>query len=429
MGILFQSFSNIVHGMGEIASLGSHVWFFVLPFMLFPLFMYIWMNHIIGRYEMKTPRVLLELIPPKDIEKSPQLMEGLFDGLAGTDKGYIIYEQYVAGNNPPKFSFEVVGSEGHAHFYIRTPVVHRNLIEAHLYAQYPEIEIVEVPDYINEVPKSIPNKDWNLWGTDLKLAKADAYPIKTYHSFEESVTGKMMDPLAGLIEMIAKLPPGQKIWVQYIISPERSDWYKDEGKKLMDELVKGKKEKPKTVIQMLLGTFGAIFTGVAHGLFGGEAEEKKKEAKDLGPIEFRLTPVQRKVLEAIEGNMGKNMFKVKMRFLYLGRRETFNSGAFLPGTFGALIKPYGDANLNNIIPHNPTKTSSEYIFMKSRLEYLQRRIFRRYRDRDRDPHDNVFVLSTTELATLFHLPDGSVVSPALNRVTAKRGGSPSNLPI
>lgn len=430
MDIFFSNIVVVAHAFSQIAAIGAHVWFFVLPVMIFPLFMYLWMYHVIVKYEVAIPRVLLEIIPPKDIEKSPQLMEGLFDGLAGTDKAYLVYEQYTLGANPPKFSFEIVGSDGYVHFYIRTPAVNRNLIEAHLYAQYPDIEIVEVEDYVKEMPKNLPNKEWNLWGTDMKLAKADAYPIKTYHTFEETVTGKMIDPLAGLIEVIGKLPPGQKIWLQYIISPERSSWSDTAGRALVDEIVKGKKEKPIGVMSLLSSHMSDIFGGVIRGILGGAPPEvKKSDSKSADPLDLRLTPVQRKVLEAVESNIGKNVFRVKMRFMYLGRRENYNSGAFLPAIFGAIIKPYGDANLNSIIPFNPTKTSAEYVFTKSRLLYLQRRLYRRYCDRDREPYDNIFVLSTSELATLFHVPDGSVISPSLSRVPAKRSGSPSNLPI
>jgi hypothetical protein len=60
---------------------------------------------------------------------------------------------------------------------------------------------------------------------------------------------------------------------------------------------------------------------------------------------------------------------------------------------------------------------------------MQRRIFRRYIDRDPQPYDVRFLLSTEELATLFHIPDMSVTAPNLNRVVAKRGGAPTNLPI
>jgi hypothetical protein len=408
---------DILHAASRIAVIGTHVWFVVVPVMLYPLFAYLWLYYVIVKYESGLKPLLLEIIPPKDIEKSPQLMEGLFDGISGSGKGYTTFETWVLGESNPRFSFEIAGGDGHAHFYIRTAMIMRNLVEAHLYAQYPTVEIVEVPDYVNDVPRNIPNKDYNLWGSDLKLKKADAYPIKTYHYFEESVTGTMMDPLAGLIEVIAKLPPGQHIWLQFVIKAGDPTFADKDGKKLIDEIVNGKKPKSKSMWGML-----------AERWTGGATEEKSDSKKDI-PVEFKLTPVQRKVLEAVENNLGKHVFSVKMRFMYFGRRETYSKGAFLAAIQGAILRPYSDSNLNSIVIHAGTKTSVEYVFMGSRLRYLQRRLFRRYRDRDRDPDESQFILSSSELATLFHLPDGSVVSPALTRVSAKRGGSPSNLPV
>jgi hypothetical protein len=39
------------------------------------------------------------------------------------------------------------------------------------------------------------------------------------------------------------------------------------------------------------------------------------------------------------------------------------------------------------------------------------------------------MFSTEEMATIFHMPDMSVIAPTLQRVTAKRGSAPMNLPI
>ena len=122
------------------------------------------------------------------------------------------------------------------------------------------------------------------------------------------------------------------------------------------------------------------------------------------------------------------MFKTKMRYLYVGRRETFNKPTGVSALIGG-IKQFNDQNLNSFKPNDDTKTDAKYLFVEPRLRYRQRRIFRRYVSRDSDPQFNRFELSTTELATIFHIPDMSVVAPSLTRVAAKRGGAPSNLPI
>ncbi|HSA08693.1 MAG TPA: hypothetical protein P5099_04965, partial [Candidatus Moranbacteria bacterium] len=78
---------------------------------------------------------------------------------------------------------------------------------------------------------------------------------------------------------------------------------------------------------------------------------------------------------------------------------------------------------------NTTKTTAYHIFIESRLRYLQRKQLRRYRDRSMDGEGGLLVMSSEELATVFHLPDMNVLAPSLTRVETKRGGAPSNLPI
>jgi len=76
-----------------------------------------------------------------------------------------------------------------------------------------------------------------------------------------------------------------------------------------------------------------------------------------------------------------------------------------------------------------TKTYANYLFKDDRLRYRQRRVFRRYITRDGDPSSTKFILSTEELATVFHIPDMSITSPNISHVSSKRGGAPINLPI
>jgi hypothetical protein len=152
-------------------------------------------------------------------------------------------------------------------------------------------------------------------------------------------------------------------------------------------------------------------------------EESKKEEQ---PLEFRLSPGEREVLKAIEDNLGKLQFFTKGRFIYVGRRENFDRSLGVTSFFGG-IKQFNDENLNGFKPGSDTKTVSAYFFKESRLRYRQRKILRRYRSRSMDGFK--MTLSSEELATVFHLPDMSVVAPSITRVEAKRGGAPANLPV
>ncbi len=424
MNILLDSFADIWEFFEAIWQAISVFWFIVLPVAFYYLFKLLWMDFAQEKFAKSIKWTMLEIIPPRDIEKSPKPMESIYAGLTGIMRGFNAFEEFVEGMFILKFSLEIVSNEGSVHFYIRTPKDFKNLVEAHIYAQYPEAEIMEVPDYVDEVPKVIPNKNWDLWGCDFELTKPDPYPIKSYTWFEESITGTMIDPLASLIETIGKLGPEQKIWLQFVITPEKDTWY-NTGRKLIEELT-GRGGKTAGFFEKLLGDLGDIFQGIFGGMFGPVEFAKKEENGDKeAPLEFRLTPGEKDVLKALESGIGKSVFKTKMRFIYLGKRENFDKSSV--SSFMGGIRQFADMNLNSFKIYDRSKTYALHLFADARMLYRQRKIFRRYKDRDLG--GATFILNTEELATVFHMPDMSVMAPALHKVEAKKGGAPANLPV
>lgn len=416
--------------MGSVFSVVTSVWFILFPPILFYVFKLLWALHASGHYASGIKWVLLEIIPPRDIEASPLPMESIFTAFAGVIKSPTAAEEFIKGEFPTSFSLEIASIEGQVHFYIRTQVGFRNLVEAHFYAQYPNVEIVEVDDYVHLVPKTIPNKDWDLWGVDFKLTKPDLYPIKSYKNFEETITGKMIDPLAGLIETMGKLGPGQFLWLQYIITPYTEKWY-DTGKATVDEFLGRSKPKKHGFFGGLFVFLGEVVINTFRGLIGselvfssGSAPEKKEEQ----PLEFRLSPGEKDVLKALQANLAKQMYKTRMRHIYIGRRNVFSKQTGVSAFIGG-IKQFNDQNLNCLVPIDSSKTYANYIFTEERLRFRQRRLFRRYISRDSDPQSTRFLFSAEELATVFHIPDMAVTAPSLTRVATKRGGAPANLPL
>lgn len=383
--------------LADIFVVFYYVWPFILPPLLWHLFRTLWKPHVWTHFGMSQKKVILEIVPPRDIEQSPLLMESFFAGLAGSEKSLTTYETWIVGEFAAAYSFEIVSTEGIIHFYIRCWASYRDLVEANLYAQYPGIEIYEVEDYTNVVPKTAPNHEWNVWGSDFILTKPDVYPIRTYKHFEESVTGKMLDPLASMIEIMSKGGPGQHMWLQYISVPATPSWNGKDGQKQIDEWLE-KRAKP------------------------------AKEGQLSAPLEFSLTPGDRDTLKAMQENNGKLMFSVKMRYVYVGRRGAFNKSTGVSGLIGT-IKQLNDQNLNNIKPEGETKTKANYYNTEKRLKKKQREILNWYRSRDREPYHNTFMFSTEEMATVFHIPDMTVIAPNLQRVAAKRSNAPMNLPI
>jgi hypothetical protein len=218
------------------------------------------------------------------------------------------------------------------------------------------------------------------------------------------------------------------MWFQILCSFEDESWYST-GRATVDDFIGKKKAHKVGFLSQVLIDIKDVFMNIFNMLigselhFGGAHEEDKKEFD-----EQKITYGQKEIIKALEENLGKMMFRTKVRYVYVGRREGFDKPTGISGFIGG-IKQFNDQNLNSFKPNNDTKTKAEFIFTESRLRYMQRRIFRRYITRDPQPYDVRFLLSAEELATIFHIPDMSVTAPALTRVTAKTGGAPSNLPI
>ena len=412
--------------IGQIIFAFQMTWYIIVPVTFYILFRSLWGRYVcVHDFYSKQNEVLLELIPPRDIEKSPKIMERFFDSLAASDAGVNMINKYCHCAQNPYFSFEITGEEGMAHFYVRTPAAWRTIIESTLYAQYPDLEIVEAEDYTQKVPQVIPNEEWTLKGFDLNLLKPDAYPIKTYKYFEEDVTGKMIDPLAGLMEVISNLGPGQHIWIQYVIQADRPNWFDDWGKVAVDEFL-GKAAKPKG----LFARIGHDFQDVMRGIFVGaikppELTPFSESKSDDQPVEFRLTPGEKQVLKSIEENIAKAMFSVNMRMVVVGRKDFF-SGVNLGGAM-TVVKQFADNHTNQLVPVDRSKVYADYVGVENRAAFRARKLLRRYRDRDDTGFQ--FHFSTEELATVFHLPDMSVEAPSVQRTDSRRGTAPSNLPF
>lgn len=408
---------QILKIFGEVFSL---FWWIILPLGFYPIFKVVWIDFSATSWAAMQEWIFLEVIPPRDIERSPKIMENFFTGLTGVLTTYNTFDEYLKGAFwHDRFSMELVGEEGNVHFYIRAQKKYRNMVEAQLYAQYPDIEILETKDYYQNFPKIIPNKNWDLWGTDFELVGDDPIPIKTYDKFEETVTGETIDPMAAIAEVLGKLGPGQHLWLQLVLQP-----LPEVTKKKYDDIIKKLKGEPtvapKSLWEDLSELFSAFFRAFWEPIEFGSAEKK-----ELQPLEFRLSPGEKELLKATEENLGKNIFKTKMRMIYLGRREGFDRS--FVGAFIGSLKQFNDIGFNQIKPEDISKTYGIIFGKEKRADFRKRKIYDRYRKRNMDGKNMVF--STKELATIFHFPDMNVKVPSIPRVAAKLSSAPLNLPI
>ncbi|HPS72280.1 MAG TPA: hypothetical protein PLM70_08500 [Bacteroidales bacterium] len=417
-------FSIIGEILSSVWTVFTWVWWIVLPIWLFNVLFDIYMKYIRVRFFKGVKYVLFELRVPKDLIKTPKSMENIFSTFHATRMSVSEFKKkYIKGEAQLWLSLEIVGNGGGISFYIRTPEQFRNLVEAQIYAQYPSAELSEVPDYVDFVPKDIPNKYFDCWGADFGLAKDAAYPIKTYEYFEEVKEEKRIDPISSIVETMSKLKGDQKIWIQILIKYTDDSW-----KKTADEAVNklaGKKGPKK---EMGFGEYVGQFAVnlmkapvvVPEWDFGGDN-------KDEGTSKIsHLTKGEKDIIEAIQNKTAKLGFESFLRFLYIDKRETFNRQN-INSIMGAL-QQFSTQNLNSFKIYKPSSCSAEHPF-KAQKEFLKKRmLYTAYRLRMFNPGIKA-VLNTEELATIYHFPIMSVEAPFLRRIEAKKGEPPINLPI
>jgi len=405
-------------------------WVILIPFFLL-IFNKGWLIWRQNLFFAKQKFILLAIDIPKEHEQSPKAVEQMFASLWGIYKGMNLKERYRDGKFVLQFSFEIVSIEGYIQFLVYLPEQYRDLLEAAIYAQYPDSEIVEVEDYTSNIPKTFPDPEWNLWGSEVKFSKPNVYPIRTYPAFEHTMTQQFADPLAGILELFSRLGPGEQIWLQFVISPIPDDWNaaaQKEAKKLAG-ISNG--QKPNFLFRWFAPLFELIADIFKQGL-GGEAgsiSSDQSQKSDLYSKMFSITPGERKVIEDIQLKSSKTGFKTKIRFIYSGDKEVFSIPRGVSGMFGAL-KQFSSLDTNSFRPDSKTQTKADYYFVKKRIAYKQNKLLRGFRSRSMSAGGGkgALILNIEELASVWHFPTELVKAPQVKRAETKMVEPPTDLP-
>lgn len=392
----------------------SPIW---LPVAAFITAWKVWIWYVRSGYLFKRDAVLLEVKMPREITRSPRAMENALSML-WTDSGETTFFNTAwQGQVRPYFSLEIASFGGEIHFYIWCWRAWRPNVEAMMYAYYPEVEMVEVEDYASKFRFDPDTQD--AFPTDWRYEpRNDAYPIKTYIEFELEKDPKeeyKIDPLSEVLERMSILKPSEQIWIQIIITQCRDyrrkkhgHWWEIESR--YEALVK------ETVDVLRKETIG-------------DPEDKDFKWKTYARVPlYRIT----ETVKAIERNMGKHIFNVGMRGVYIADSKDFGS----PGYTGLrwIWRPMGNPQYMNQMRPRRWGNPFDYPwqdFNGIRWNLMVRRYFDTYRRRSHFyspwimPHN---MMSTEVLATLWHPPSAAVGAPGLERIPAKKAEPPANLP-
>ncbi len=368
-------------------------------------------------------------IPPLFIQ-TPKAVEQIFAHLSGAAMHINVRDKFWTGKRQKWFSFEIVSIEGYIQFLIRTEETYRDLLEAAIYAQYPEAEITEVEDYVNYIPNRYPNSEYDVMGVEFKLAEKLPYPIRTYPSFEYSLSKDVVfsDPMAAILESFTRLGRGEHMWMQLLVEPTDDHW-KEEGIELAKKLM-GQESEPhgSSIISKLSGVPLAILqelSNIWHWNFEpGETHGAEKKEISVN----RLSPGAKDTVQALEEKIAKIGFKSKLRVLYAGRNDVYKGDRYTDSFVGA-ISQFSIQNRNAVVPY--MATHSHYDNKRHRRSYLWKntfvKVFKARKERWKKCRG--YILNIEELATIWHFPLPFVKTPLLQKASAKRAEPPASLPV
>lgn len=422
---LFSSLPPFVNDLLQsVSEVWGWTWWIVLPFLSFFIFWENWLYYIRVHYADSINWKLFEIKVPKNILKTPKSMEQIFAAAhAPYSYGLLWREQYWQGKMEDLMTFELVSNGGEMRFFMRVSESNRNLMEAAIYAQYPDAEIRETKDYLDDLPSVLPNKTYDLYGVDFELREPSPLPIRTYPLFEEAVEERRVDPIAGIMEVMSKLKADERLWMQILIRPAGEDW-KAQGRALIDKIIGRDKKKGPGFFESI---FGVTASEVVRAPFEHPSLEPKKRSENGENFRMLLlSPGEKEMIDAIEQKISKLGFEATVRLIYIDKRESFSRSNMM-AVFGA-FRQFHIQNLNSMRPDKTATTYMKKGFLRTRrLEWRKRVIFDRYRYLISKPQASIF--NTEELATIFHFPTLSVAAPQLQRIESKKGGAPPTLPI
>jgi hypothetical protein len=416
----------------SIWNVWSAVWWIVVPVIFIIVAWEAWILYLHVKFLESIRWKVLEIKIPKNVLKTPKAMEQIFAAAhAPYSYGLRFSQKYIKGEDEQFFSFELIGRNGETHFYLRTPEPFRNMMESAIYGQYPEAEIVEVEDYLKQMPKILPSRDFDVAGFEEVFKQKSCYPIRTYAMFEEAVEERRIDPVGSLVEAMSKMEGDQQFWMQLIIVPTGNEVV-EEGEEEINKLLGIEDHKKKS---------GGFFPDFDLGFTLGEALRApfehpgaagaKKDHKEERQQRFIVSPNAKEIADGIQKKISKLGFETTLRFVFIERRGESSGGVDKAAFLGhGYIRQFNTTNMNQLRPDKPTTTASYAIrglFKKTRVQWRKRIMYERYRHLTHNAAKPV--LNIEELATIYHFPLNVVSTTELEKIESRKGSPPASLPI
>lgn len=328
----------------------------------------------------------------KDFKEITGVMTHLFDAL------HSMYNEEISGvflgQNFFSLEYAVIG--GQIYLNMVVPRDLESLVEKQVTSFYPDCYIEKVQDY------NIFKEGNYAVGKYMFLKKHFLYPIRTYARLNS-------DPINTLTNALSKLRPDEGAAIQIMIRPAKDGWQK-KGRKVAKGIFM---EKKKTHLQWWnpLTWFVSIFEMLVHG---------EKKTGEQPSAMMRVTPLTEDEVKAMEEKNNRVGYETIIRLVASSpsHKEAETHLQNIKSAFAQYTFPNGN--------------SFHYTKYHSNASLIYNFIFRRFRRNMRQwlLSGRRMIMSSEELASLFHLPNIRYnQTPQIAWQNFRIAPAPANLPL
>ncbi len=330
--------------------------------------------------------MLVALRVPADNPRGPLFME---QALAGIHQGNTKRRPISCG---------MTSSEGNVTLFCRFPQEMKGLIENQLYAQFPDSAIVPLPEPARP-------EGHCTWSAEVSLTPY-MFPIRRFGQFEDGLSRQLADPLSGLLAAICRDHSlGLTASVEIAFRPARSH-LRHRAEACLHRVATPFFQHHPRLAAAFIGcalSHYSFFRWVAT--FVGLMLPKGHRTAPLSVTSNR-THDREDDLQAASDKLGKLLFECRIRLSVTGPA---NLGERAPDLIRDMVGAFGQ-------------------FSTPRLATFRAGVLQEDVDPARPMTGPPFLLSTEELATLFHPATLSVRSPELAFVESRELPPPAGLP-
>lgn len=318
------------------------------------------------------------------IKENISKAEGVFillSGIAAKNKAWLYGQRHI--------SLEIIAFNEQIEFHAAIPVALLSAVEKALVSGYPGIQIIKIndPNFFSQQSRIS-----GVAGGELKLKKDNYYPIRHYKTAD-------FDAMAGMLSTLSKISAGEGAAIQILLRPAGSAFAKRATRRAKDILnpEKARKKDPTNIaMQIVKAPFVAPSAKGEHSSSEPKQPDSIDQKKSQLIEEKASLPVFECAIRLITSAADQTRAQMILQDMLTGFAQ-FD----LPGSNG-----FGFSKAKT-----PQKLATDYIF----------RFFPASQKR--------LILSTVELASIFHLPSEHIeISTPLERTALNEVAAPANLP-